>query len=504
MLVGLLPIVLTTGVVAQTVINVPPGPAPSSIGSDTTLNLLPTGTLAPGFNAGAVDGTSTNVVVNVAGGATLGQFSARAGSTLNVSSGSMAVFLDFHSGSTANISGGTLNGLVNAFTGSTVTISGGSMGDVFSAQSGSSLTVLGGEFRMDGTPVAGLDTIGNTVQLDLSIDSVLSGTLADGTPFAFSSQDIDLFANGTLNLEASALPAIGPASITASTDPIPPGIRQGQTLNVDAGGAVDNHFNAGWGSTASVDGGSVGVNMEATGADVTITAGSVGDSFDANFGSVVTMLGGSVGNNFDANNGSVVAIQGGNVGNGFDANNGSQVEIAGGMLGDSFGANSGSQINLSGTAFFLDGIELIGLPFGVPQTIADRGVELSGTLADGSPFSFDLNSSVVPLEDFFASDALLTVTRLSPFSADFDNDGDVDGDDLSQWKVATAASSGNADADADGDSDGQDFLLWQQQHGSGVSPQSATQAVPEPSTLLLVASCWMIGALLTRKRRVCL
>ncbi len=42
--------------------------------------------------------------------------------------------------------------------------------------------------------------------------------------------------------------------------------------------------------------------------------------------------------------------------------------------------------------------------------------------------------------------------------ADFDNDGDVDGNDLAQWE-----DNFGADADSDGDTDGADFLAWQRQ-----------------------------------------
>lgn len=65
------------------------------------------------------------------------------------------------------------------------------------------------------------------------------------------------------------------------------------------------------------------------------------------------------------------------------------------------------------------------------------------------------------------------------FTADFDNDGDVDHDDLATWNVAYGIDAG-ADADGDGDSDGRDFLLWQQQLGGGAAPAR----VPEPSTLV--------------------
>jgi endo-1,4-beta-xylanase len=65
--------------------------------------------------------------------------------------------------------------------------------------------------------------------------------------------------------------------------------------------------------------------------------------------------------------------------------------------------------------------------------------------------------------------------------ADFDSDGDVDGDDLTAWRNGFNGT-GAGDADADGDADGSDFLLWQQQHGEA-APQparSSGNAVPEP------------------------
>src|SRR5690606_628727 len=42
-------------------------------------------------------------------------------------------------------------------------------------------------------------------------------------------------------------------------------------------------------------------------------------------------------------------------------------------------------------------------------------------------------------------------------TADFDNDGDVDGDDLTMWEGGFGNSDAG-DADGDGDSDGADFL----------------------------------------------
>ena len=69
-------------------------------------------------------------------------------------------------------------------------------------------------------------------------------------------------------------------------------------------------------------------------------------------------------------------------------------------------------------------------------------------------------------------------------SGDFDGDGDVDGDDLTDWKTSFGPG-GGADADGDGDSDGADFLTWQRE----LSPASvvASGAVPEPAAWMLAA-----------------
>ena len=72
-------------------------------------------------------------------------------------------------------------------------------------------------------------------------------------------------------------------------------------------------------------------------------------------------------------------------------------------------------------------------------TIDDRDVTLSGLLADGSAFSFDLNSDnapngVVPTEDFFSSSATLTVTLVSPvLRGDCNLDGAVDFFDINPF-----------------------------------------------------------------------
>jgi hypothetical protein len=68
-------------------------------------------------------------------------------------------------------------------------------------------------------------------------------------------------------------------------------------------------------------------------------------------------------------------------------------------------------------------------------------------------------------------------------AADFDGDGDVDGDDLTEWQGQFSLS-GGADADLDGDSDGNDFAIWQRQLGMS-NLRAAGAAIPEPASLTL-------------------
>lgn len=76
-------------------------------------------------------------------------------------------------------------------------------------------------------------------------------------------------------------------------------------------------------------------------------------------------------------------------------------------------------------------------------------------------------------------------------AADFNDDGLVDGVDLSIWS-SSFATSAMADADGDGDTDGADWLLWQR-HDTGPSNTTGlVRVVPEPaaSYLLALALVW--------------
>ena len=86
-----------------------------------------------------------------------------------------------------------------------------------------------------------------------------------------------------------------------------------------------------------------------------------------------------------------------------------------------------------------------------------------------------------------------------PLAADFDDDGDVDGDDFLLWQInfpvldGTAGSS-SGDANGDGNVDGDDFLVWQR----NFTYPTAISSVPEPNSLVLLA---LGGLMMLRRRR---
>jgi hypothetical protein len=125
-----------------------------------------------------------------------------------------------------------------------------------------------------------------------------------------------------------------------------------------------------------------------------------------------------------------------------------------------------------------DMFEIISADNGVTGQFATTAAELPA-LAGGKRWLIDYQLTSVVLE------------VLPPFGADFDEDGDVDGHDLVEWRTgfgtSGTASHIQGDADGDQDVDGVDFLILQRQLGSPASV-AATAAIPEPAALTLVVS----------------
>lgn len=185
----------------------------------------------------------------------------------------------------------------------------------------------------------------------------------------------------------------------------------GMSENVEVnimGGAIEDFFTANRGSTINVNG------------------GLIGDFFNARVGSDVNINSGTVGDFFNAADGCDVTISGGTVGSKFAAFFGSTVTIAGGQIGDYFLASSDSLVNLVGQSFELRDIETGSLiqdltslmQPGTPFPLTNRDVALTGILADGTAFEFDLYSVYDQDQDFFAEDVDLRLNLAIVATAD--------------------------------------------------------------------------------------
>jgi hypothetical protein len=101
--------------------------------------------------------------------------------------------------------------------------------------------------------------------------------------------------------------------------------------------------------------------------------------------------------------------------------------------------------------------------------------------------------------------ALQIEAAAAPLVGDYNNDGSVNGLDLSVWEdeFGDAGPGLAADGDGDGDADGADFLLWQQHVGQPSPANPLVDAVPEPAgaALLLTGLTALPAASRRRKHR---
>lgn len=401
-------------------------------------------------------GTNSDVRLNVNSG-TVGNFlTVNDGGTLNINGGSVGDWLEVNAGGVVNLNGGTLGDRVTPLNGSTVNIHDGSIGDFFEPRNntninvtggtigddfslgfdtkvsisggivsrmnyvgsggtleisggniesfiaqGTDTTVTGSEFLLDGAPIPGLETPGNSVTIPTG-SGLLTTTFADGAVFASS-----LGALGdTLTLVAANTPAKQPV-INSPNDPAPLGLRSGQTLNLSSGAELVKFFTA-TDSTLNINGGSTGKGLTTYGTEVMVTDGTIDEYFRAFSGSVVTISGGQVENGVLIHE-SLARINGGHI-KGIDVVSNSTVDIFGGTI-DNIDARSGGQVNFTGLSFILDGVDITpDLTPGERVIINDRDVVFKGLLADGSPFSLDLDSTSPSVSNNFETSAILTVT----------------------------------------------------------------------------------------------
>jgi len=106
----------------------------------------------------------------------------------------------------------------------------------------------------------------------------------------------------------------------------------------------------------------------------------------------------------------------------------------------------------------------------------------------GEAVALDGNTALVGAIGSSGTGGAYVFTQFS--AADFNEDGDVNGIDLTSWQTGYGTPAGaihiDGDADEDEDVDGADFLIWQREFMSP-GPLSSLSQVPEPSSLSLAA-----------------
>jgi hypothetical protein len=269
---------------------------------------------------------------------------------------------------------------------------------------------VGNEFQLNGidyTPES----------ITLGVGDVFTGTLSDGSVFAFSTTTAaEFLANVRLTRVPLPAPQTSPIVIEASATAPPNGLRPGESLVIRNGGKWDDNM-AAVEASIKLQNGSIAEGLEVFDTQVDVEGGTIADRFTAYSGSVVNVTGGTVGRTL-ALSGSEFNISGGRFRNGMEVTGGAVLNLSGGAIVGNFAAYDKSTVNLIGTEFLLNGVPIDGLIPGEARTILERSAGtpphvLSGLLADGSPFSFALNVRTPAQSPFFAPTANLTVTLVA-------------------------------------------------------------------------------------------
>ncbi len=124
-----------------------------------------------------------------------------------------------------------------------------------------------------------------------------------------------------------------------------------------------------------------------------------------------------------------------------------------------------------------------------------------GGIPEGFPAFYSKESLGVQFN--IVSAATLDIDfSILPLPGDFDNDNDVDENDLGIWQNAFGSLDGG-DADGDGDTDGTELLLWQRNYTGSSVPAVATVPEPGAGVLMLIGlmSMGIVSGSLRRKAR---
>ena len=162
-------------------------------GFDNIINIPSDSNLGDFVDIGDFSGLTTTQL-NVSDGGSVGNnLSVFNGSEVNVSGGTVGIGLLAFDGSVVNVSGGTIDDFLFATSGSEINISGGATGSLFGLE-GSEINLFGSEFLLNGLSLDDFLIADEAFTItDRGDDLILSGLLADGTPFSYALDFVDLF-----------------------------------------------------------------------------------------------------------------------------------------------------------------------------------------------------------------------------------------------------------------------------------------------------------------------
>ena len=284
------------------------------------------------------------------------------------------------------------------------------------------------------------------------------------------------FLRGNLVLTGSGLD-INPAGLFGNSVSIFPS----QTLSTTGGGMVnDGDLNV-IGTTVSFTGGpsanNVGAEVNAINATLTFD-GDLTNNGDLNL--INTTVNGSL---INGGAGALAMIGSNSFGDDlqFGPQDNLYVDISGSNPGDYDTLTVGGEASLDGSlnVSFASGFDPSGGDtFEILTAVG--GVQDTFTTENLPTLTGDLQ--------WFVNYNAMSLALVTTWAADFNEDGNVNGDDLVDWEAGFGSSTAThmtGDANKDAAANGFDFLAWQTQ--SGNSGIAVAAAVPEPSTLSLCA-----------------
>lgn len=179
------------------------------------------------------------------------------------------------------------------------------------------------------------------------------------------------------------------------------------------------------------------------------------------------------------------------------------------LLGDNDGDDSGPELGSDDYLFTVDTADFnssefstVTIPLG---SGTENGIETTFGFTNGGDGlqNFDLSQMQIQA---VADDLGVLGIEIARFSiverppgspADFDDDGDVDGDDFLTWQRGFGIGASKAEGDANDDTmvNGADLAIWQTEYDAASAVAASAAAVPEPATcgLLLCATVFVLG-----------